>query len=294
MLKKNNNPLISVIVPCYNHEKYVEECIKSIINQTYQNFELIVIDDGSIDDSAIVIDKLSKQYQFTFITQKNSGISKTINFAITNYCKGKYITICASDDYWPKEKLSIQVSFMEKNLFFPMTYGKTHYVDENSKLIKEYDSNNLYLKGGDVFESIFTFKLHPPVNYMFNKNIFLELGLYPDGCLAEDYYMNLKISSKYNIGYIDSYLSYYRIIENSFKIERTEALSKSYMETINGYGNLKFKRHAIRQLYLRKYTSYSSFKRYKFNAVILLPHLIPFLFNKSFIIGTYNLLFKWD
>jgi alpha-1,3-rhamnosyltransferase len=289
-----NTPLVSIIVPCFNHEKYIEECIESIINQSYLNFELIVIDDGSTDNSNIVISKLLEQYQFTFISQNNSGISKTINYALTNHCIGKYVTICASDDFWPKDKLEIQVSFMENNLFFPMSYGKTHYVDENSNIINEFDCNNSNLRGGDIFESIFTFKLHPPVNYMFHKSIFTELGLYPDGCLAEDYYMNLKISSKYKIGYIDSYLSYYRIIGTSVKVERTEALSISYLDTINGFENLKFKSFAIRQLYLRKYTSYSSFKKFKLKAIVLLPRLVPFYFNKSFIVGTYNLFFKWD
>ena len=79
MVNKRMQPLVSVIVPCYNHEKYVEKTIESIVNQTYKNIELIVIDDGSKDNSTIILEKLSRQYNFYYEHQHNIGLPATLN-----------------------------------------------------------------------------------------------------------------------------------------------------------------------------------------------------------------------
>ena len=97
---KNNCPLVSIIVPCYNHEKYITECIGSIMNQTFRNFELTVIDDGSKDQSFEVLKSLQKKYEFNLIHQENRGISATLNRGIKEFSRGKYISFCASDDFW--------------------------------------------------------------------------------------------------------------------------------------------------------------------------------------------------
>src|SRR5690606_22095095 len=124
-------------------------------------------------------------------------------------------SFCASDDFWASEKLDKQVSFMEKNPDFPMCYGNTHYVDNNSNPVNRTNDN---LKGGWLFEDIFTFKIHPPVNYMYRTKIFNEVGYYNESMYAEDYYMNLKISSRFPIGYLNEYISYYRIDFKKYNI----------------------------------------------------------------------------
>ena len=76
------NPLVSVVVPSYNHGLYVEKCIDSIVNQSYKNFELIVLDDGSTDNSVEILTKLQKKYGFYLEFNKNQGLIKTINRAL--------------------------------------------------------------------------------------------------------------------------------------------------------------------------------------------------------------------
>ena len=121
MIEATNNPYVTVVVPSYNHAQYIKKCIMSIINQTYKNFQLIVIDDGSSDNSVDIIQDLSEMYGFTFIVQENKGVAATLNRAIREYCVGDYFTFCASDDFWTSDKLEIQVAFMEENRFYPMS-----------------------------------------------------------------------------------------------------------------------------------------------------------------------------
>ena len=101
----NNNELISVIVPVYNVEKYLEQCIESIINQTYKNLEIILIDDGSTDNSGKICEKYAKRDQrIKVVHQKNSGVSSARNTGI-DFSTGKFINFIDSDDYIEKDMI---------------------------------------------------------------------------------------------------------------------------------------------------------------------------------------------
>lgn len=96
--------LISVIVTCYNHEKYIEQCLRSVFKQTYQNIELIVLDDGSTDGSKQIILKTLKDspFEVKFESHKNMGVVKTRNKGI-ELINGKYFLFVDSDDYLPDD-----------------------------------------------------------------------------------------------------------------------------------------------------------------------------------------------
>jgi glycosyltransferase involved in cell wall biosynthesis len=290
MITKEDQPLVSIIVPCYNHEKYIAECVISIFNQTYQNFELIIIDDGSNDNSFEVLTKLQKECKFTLIHQENKGIAVTLNRAIKEFSRGKYITFCASDDFWELSKLEKQVNFMERNSQYPMCYGRTYYVDTDSNIIKRTDNN---LKSGWLFEEIFTFRIHPPVNYLFRAEIFKEVGYYDESILAEDYYMNLKISSKYPIGYLNEYLCYYRIDFNPKKVERIKAVLDSQLKVIEEYKGHRLYKKAKRQLFLNKFDWLSGFKQSKSLALKSSIFAAPMFFNKRYWVALAKLFVCW-
>lgn len=287
------NPLVSVIVPCYNHEKYVELCINSIIQQTFSDFELIVIDDGSKDSSIEILKNLQEKYGFRLVIQENMGLSATLNKGLQEFAKGKYMTFCASDDYWTLNKLELQVNFMESNPEIPMCYGKAHYIDEDSKILEKYDSQNEVLKGGYIFDDIFTFKLHPPVNYLFKRTIFFEIGFYDSTIYAEDYYMNLQIASKFQIGFINDYLFYYRVDRSAGKVIRFDKVSKSHLMSIEGYKNYPNYKLAKTTVYLNRFALFAPYKKHKLIALISGLKSIRFLFNKSFIIASIKLLLFW-
>ena len=129
-----NQPLVSAIVPCYNHEKFVVQAIDSILKQTYKNIELLVIDDGSKDSSPKLLQQLSEQHQFYFEQQKNSGIHATLNKMIS-MSRGKYIAILASDDVWCLDRIEKQVAYMEQHLEVGACFGNALSINEQNEIL---------------------------------------------------------------------------------------------------------------------------------------------------------------
>ena len=129
-----NEPLVSIITPVYNAERFLSDTIKSVQNQTYKNWEILLIDDCSKDNSAQII-KEFQQYdnRIKYIKlKKNSGASVSRNEGIRN-AKGRFIAFVDSDDIWKPEKLEIQIKYMLKeNLGF--TFTSYRYMKENGEL----------------------------------------------------------------------------------------------------------------------------------------------------------------
>ncbi|OYZ76249.1 MULTISPECIES: glycosyltransferase [unclassified Polaromonas] len=294
MIKESKRPLVSVIVPSYNHERYIQECIESIANQTYENIELIVIDDGSNDSSIRILKNLEKLYGFTLLLQDNKGLASTLNLGIKKMAHGEFIATCASDDYWMPDKIEKQIVFLLNNNQYPMCYGKTYYVDENSKILSKEDKSNNGLKGGWIFDDIFTFKLHPPVNYLFRKEIFDKIGLYDESLFAEDYDMNLRIASDYEIGFINEYIGYYRINGGKEKLALKECINDSHLKTIEKYKkNYKYLT-AKNMVTLRRCLNYSASFRYKFRSIYYLFNSLRLINTKLFLSCLHKIIFKWQ
>lgn len=125
---------ISVIIPVYNKARYIEETIKSVLSQTFQDFEIIVIDDGSTDESSKVLKKYINRQKIAVYRQKNKGCPAALNKGIM-LSKGKYICWLSADDVWYKNKLEMQVKEFEKNPNIDLIYTDTDHIDENGNVI---------------------------------------------------------------------------------------------------------------------------------------------------------------
>jgi glycosyltransferase involved in cell wall biosynthesis len=128
-------PLVSIITPTYNHAKFIAECINSVLTQTYQTWEMIIVDDGSTDDTFSIVQEFA-QYDTRIkpFTQKNIGpyrLGETYNFAL-EVSQGKYIAILEGDDVWEKDKIERQVSVLESNDEIALSWGAAYTIDENS------------------------------------------------------------------------------------------------------------------------------------------------------------------
>jgi alpha-1,3-rhamnosyltransferase len=291
---RNKLPLVSVIVPSYNHELFIEQCIVSIINQSYKHFELIVIDDGSTDGSRDILTRLNNKYNFTLVLQENMGCTRTLNKGIRSFAKGKYVTFCASDDCWMPNKLEKQALFMEQNSDVPMCYGKAYSVDEGGNIIQDLTAiKNKNLKGGYIFKDILLMNFHPPVNYFIRKSIFDEVGYYKEDIFTEDFYMNLRISHKHEIGYIDDFISYYRVIRDYTRKPYTLKSSKSHYECIVEYKDSEYYSEAIRKWYFRNFIYYSPYKEHKLYALEGMLKSYCYLFSWTYLKAIARLIVRW-
>ena len=145
MAKKN--PKVSVILTSYNHAAYVAAAIESVLNQTFADFELLIIDDGSKDDSREIIKRFDDPRIKTFLYEENRGPVLAIRDAV-NTARGKYIAVHHSDDLWDFDKLEKQVAFLDANKNYAACFTWVEFIDERGNL-RELDENDFYKK---IFE----------------------------------------------------------------------------------------------------------------------------------------------
>ena len=151
-------PLVSVIMPSYNYEEYISEAIESVLEQTFDDFELIIIDDASKDNSKKIIQSFDKKNIKirSFFHKENQGLAKTVNECIKK-AKGKYISYFSSDDIWSKEKLEKQLEILEKDEDL-IVWSEGLIVDAKSdftgELFTQIHSALNRKKSGDIFEEL--------------------------------------------------------------------------------------------------------------------------------------------
>ncbi|EKT61277.1 glycosyltransferase family 2 protein [Providencia sneebia] len=133
MDSKSNTPLVSVIMPCYNSEKNIQESIDSVLNQEYQNVELIIVDDNSTDSTVNILNNITDPRVSIILSKKNNGAGYSRNIGIEK-AKGRFIAFLDSDDIWIKSKLKEQISFMLTH-DYPFTFS--YYQHFSSKGLEQ-------------------------------------------------------------------------------------------------------------------------------------------------------------
>lgn len=212
----NKKPLVTVIIPAYNHESYVKEAILSVINQSYgfENIQLIVADDCSRDNTVSIIRELANEYNFRFIEHsKNLGISSTLNEVIS-ISNGEYITSFASDDIMLLDRIENQIKILKENPDIDILAGNSILIDEKGKVIsetlhKQDDSLTSY-----NFDDFFLLKWpgFTAGAIIIKRELYNRIGAYDPSIKVEDYYYWLKAS--YNgakIAKCNLPLLYYRV-----------------------------------------------------------------------------------
>lgn len=181
------SPIVSVIMPVYNSERYLSQAIQSILDQTYQNFELIIIDDGSDDSSwKIVTSFQEKDSRIRGIRQlENQGVAATSNHGL-DLATGKYIARMDSDDISLPNRLAKQVSFLESHLDIGIVGGRMMFMDETGKLLGAFPiiQGSLNIYWNFMFESPFN-----NTTVMFRKSLVerYKLRYDPSTLYGEDY-----------------------------------------------------------------------------------------------------------
>ena len=204
------NPLVTILLQSYNHAKYITECINSIYNQTFTDYELIVFDDGSNDGSGSIIEELAIKHSFIYHQHENMGLVNTI-ITMLPFIKGKYFILLASDDVLPKNKLEIQVNYMESNPECRISGGQALIINESSTRLNDtrfYNKERNYLDFIDIFTG--KKKICSPT-LMLRSDLLSKLEIFNSNYIIEDLYMLLRITNAgYPIHVLEHVLCYYR------------------------------------------------------------------------------------
>jgi len=209
------NPKVTVRMSAYNHEAYVEQAIRSILDQTFQDFELIVLDDGSSDRTPEILEELSQKHGFRFERQRNQGIAKSYNRLI-GMARGAYITGCASDDYWPPTRLAEQVALLDTKPNVDMVHGRAAIV-KNGHVQPKTPSNRPFVHGRGEFRPFLRRKRRFFTgSKMVRASSFERVGLYREDFAVEDFEWWLRATQRLNIHFEDKVWLFYRHHPNNF------------------------------------------------------------------------------
>ena len=233
------NDLVSIIMPNYNCEKYIEETVNSVLNQTYQNWELLIVDDCSSDNSLEILKRFEQNDNRikVYVNETNKGAAYSRNLALRE-AKGKWIAFLDSDDLWVPEKLEKQIDFM-KNNNYSFSYTSYEHIDENSnslgirvvgpkKVTKRKMFHYCYLGCLTVMYDAETVGV-----IQINEKI---------GNGRNDYAIWLKVCKFANCYYLSDVLSKYRIRKNSLSHRSLKKLIRFQYELFKygeGYSAIK-------------------------------------------------------
>lgn len=197
-------PLVTVYVTNYNYGKFIEQALESIYNQTFQDFELIIVDDGSTDNSKEIIESYATKEKTSVIFQKNKGLNVTNNIAL-KASKGKYIMRLDADDYLVESALEQMVAELEGNDELGLVFPNYYLVDEENIKLAEIKRFNF-----DEEVSLYDLPAHGAVT-MIRVDFLKSLGGYDESYKCQDgYELWIKFITKYKVSNVSEPLFYYR------------------------------------------------------------------------------------
>jgi len=202
-------PKVSITIAAYNNAKFLPEVLDSIFNQTYKDFEVIIVDDASTDNTQEVV----KQYQNKVTYErlpKNRGSAAAWNRAIES-ANGEYIVLASADDTWLPERLLEQVAILDKQPDVGLVYARCVTTDENGNPIRE-DSTHKEYPRGKVFLDLFMYENFMPAStVMFRKLLLPKSGMLDESLrLCQDYDFYLRLARHTEAGFADKVLLKYR------------------------------------------------------------------------------------
>jgi glycosyltransferase involved in cell wall biosynthesis len=201
MAKKPKKPLVSVIIPTYNRGWIVKEAIDSVLEQDFSDYELIVVDDGSDDNTPAILKAYGKK--ITVLRQPNKGVSAARNYGIAA-ASGRLIAFLDSDDLWLPHKLSTQVKFFKDHPDAVINQTQEHWIRDGVRVNPKKKHHKF---SGMIFEKSLALCLVSPSAVMIQKSLFGTVGVFDEDLPAcEDYDLWLRISCRYPVYLIETAL----------------------------------------------------------------------------------------
>lgn len=263
-------PKVSVILPSYNHEKYVEAAIRSVMGQEGVSFELIVIDDGSSDASPRILEALSQELGFRYLHRPNKGVVATLNEALA-MAQGRYVCSFSSDDVMPPSRLKSQSDFLDAHPEAAVCFGQVQPLYPDGSIGKE---DVRYLRSAPEVSFVESFlgkkALHGCAE-MFNREKILAIGGYDSRYFFEDYPLYLKILFNYGPQPVskDFVCCYYREHGDNMHTNNNRIFSEILRILSENYSSQPLYREAVRCWKANWFSAVVA--QSKWNAIRLLP-----------------------
>ena len=216
-------PLISVVIPAYNAEKTIKNTVDSVLHQTFSDFELIVINDGSQDSTLAIVSSIPDP-RIRVFSYSNSGPQKSRNRGISQ-STGEYVSFIDADDLWTPDKLEAQLKALQENSKAGVAYSWTDYIDaESGQVLPQGPHANF---AGNVFATLLLADfIGSGSNPLILKQALVEVGGFDESLVAgQDWDMWLRLAHRYHFAVVPSVQVLYRVSANSWSsnLERREA-----------------------------------------------------------------------
>lgn len=211
--QKTRNPKVSVLIPVKNGEQFLKQCLESLINQTFNDFEIILVDNNCTDSSNVIAKKYVKKLNLKIITCSKDGVGPALNRGLKK-CRGEYICRLDSDDIAHPSRLEFQVNYLQKNKSISILSSDSYLLNKKGQVIgnKTTFSSNWIIK--------FLLNFYNPISHpscLIVKKDLCQVGGYSSSNkIVDDYDLWLRFkNSKYKFHNQNKYLVYYRIHEKS-------------------------------------------------------------------------------
>ena len=229
----NYAPLVSICIPTFNCANLLTDAIDSALNQSYKNFEIIIVDDGSIDNTKEVLEKIGST-KIRYIFKEHTNAADTRNRAVKE-AKGDFILWLDSDDILNEEILDNYIFLLNKHDDIDLIYCSLQAMKLNGEVFYKYDYPDYYKKNDDMFKFLLKGQPIPNGGTLIKRKIYSELGNYnPDFIRAHDYefYTRLVSTKKYNAKYADKVLYTYRVHDNNITLNTSGKINYEYERKI--------------------------------------------------------------
>jgi tetratricopeptide (TPR) repeat protein len=219
-MQNSINPLVSVIIPNYNHAQYVGDAIHSVLAQTYHNYEIIVVDDGSTDNSREVIAQFGDQVQYLY--QKNAGLSAARNTGIKS-AKGSLIGVLDADDMYEPDFLNTLVSVLQENPDADGVYCGYQFVDQENKSLPQIEARSV--PSEKLFPALLDGNFLVPESMFVRKTCYLAVGTFDESLQpCADWDMWLRITKQSKILFMSRILTRHRVLNGSMSTDPLKML----------------------------------------------------------------------
>lgn len=259
--------MVSIVIPCFNAEKWIAQTLSSALDQSYDNVEIIVIDDGSTDSSVSVVTEKSDKIKILFHEdRKNYGQSSAINLGI-KYAQGEFVAFLDSDDLWERDKLLKQVAYLQQNPDVALVYTNGQAIDaENVAQYSLFEAN--HHESNEAGDLLLNCYIRTPSTVMMRIEAIYETGTFDTSLQSCDHDYWLRVTERFKIAYLADQLTSYR--------RHPTQLSGNRRQWEDGMIILKkaSKRYPYTRKYLRKRMAVICYRLGKFDIAVKGKRLI--------------------